>query len=320
MTEGQDNSREQIADQARFWIVRMASGEMSAQDLDSFRIWREADPAHNLAFEDARRLWRALPAPSAVLAAPRRPERRRTVPRIDRKRAGALTGIAAALALVVFTGPELRLMLRADHRTGVEVQNVALPDGSVAMLDARSAIAIHYDSGERRIELLRGDAWFRVAHGDRRPFRVTARGGTTEDVGTAFEVREEGDGATVAVSEGRVRVATDPVAAFTPLTVTQRVRYREGGPVTRLPDVAVTDIAAWRDGEVLINNADIRSAVARIARYHSGPVLVFGSTGGTRRVSGVFRTDRSDEAIDSVAATAGLRVQRFAGLTLLHRK
>ncbi len=117
------------------------------------------------------------------------------------------------------------------------------------------------------------------------------------------------------MTEGRVKVAGAAGGAL--LGTAQRARYSEGGEAVRLGDLAIADIAPWRNGELLLHDSDIRTAIARIGRYHRGPVYVFGRSTNERRVSGAFRTDRPDEAIDAIASMAGMAVHRFAGITIL---
>lgn len=327
MTENAQNQQVLAEEDARRWIARMASAEMTADELARFKAWRAADPSYDRAFEEQRAIWRAVGAgrPDA-----HNPGRRRFFPRRHRlwsrsrsrsvrwvSRPLAASGIAAAFVGAVIFGPDIAVMARADHRTNTTIETLSLPDGSRAVLDAGSAIAIAYSDSERRIELLRGDAWFEVSHGDRRPFRVAALGGMTQDVGTAFEVRREREAVIVAVTDGVVEVHAPEDGAGLPLRASQRARYEKGGPAIRLAPVDHANIAAWRQGEILLNKATITDAVAQIGRYRSAPVFVMGGPAADKRISGVFRIDRTDEAIDAVAGMARLSVYRLGGITVL---
>lgn len=310
------NRQEQPEAEARRWIARMASAEMTAAELAAFREWRDADPAHNRAFEGQRALWRAAGARPAAVAQPMaRHPRRRWHPRKRGRIARPAAAIAASLLAAVVFGPDLMLTARADHRAGIAVEHVSLPDGSRAKLDAGAAIAIFYSAGERRIELLRGDVWFEVAHGDERPFRVAALGGVAQDIGTAFEVKRDDAAVTVGVTEGVVAVHA-PLGGSLHLQEAERAQYRRDGTLTRLAPVPADTIAAWRQGEILLDGATAREAVRAIGRYRHAPVYLLGDADGAR-ISGVFRTDRPDEAIDAVARMAGLSVHRLGGMILL---
>jgi len=290
----------------------MASGEMTAEDLAAFKAWRAAAPTHNATFERERALWRGLPSLAANQSLAPGPARRR----LSAIGAGAL---AACLALFIF-GPRAAIWMKADYQTDSAIRNVTLPDGTTAVLDADSAIAVHYTAGERRIELLHGDAWFDVKHDGSRPFRIAALGGVTEDVGTAFEVRRDTARVSVGVSQGLVRVAA-PEDGVRGVEVHEgeRVNYVPDGPVTFDRPVGAEEIATWRRGQLVIDGATVADAVARIGRYRNAPVFIMGDVSGARPISAVFRTDRPDEALEAVAATAHLQMLRLPGGVILLR-
>lgn len=228
--------------------------------------------------------------------------------------------VAASLALVLAV-PDAMVRLRADAiaDTG-QVRTLALPDGSRAMLDSGAAVAVRFNATERRIELLRGAAWFDVKHGDARPFRVAALDGVTEDIGTAFEVSQRDDTVNVGVTEGVVRVSSPKGANSVTVRQFGRVRYRQGGPVRGMEPGTATGIAAWRRGIIVIDNLPVASAIAEVARYRSGVTWTLADTSGSAPVSGVFRTDAPDEALQTLASMAGLRLTTFpAGVAILRR-
>ena len=95
-----------------------------------------------------------------------------------------------------------------------EERVIGLADGSVVTLAPRSSIAVSFTPGERDIELQSGEADFKVAHDTSRPFRVQAGSSVIQAVGTRFSVNRLPSGTVVAVSEGKVRMMTQPVQAL----------------------------------------------------------------------------------------------------------
>ncbi|WP_422504884.1 FecR family protein [Stenotrophomonas sp. GZD-301] len=293
-----------VAEQARAWIAWLASG--AADDpvrMQAFEYWL-AEPGHRRAFEYERQLWRSM-GPRPPVAAPvevHAPRRRR------RLRVGVA---AAAVLALAWSAPEAWLQLRSDHRTGTATETVALPDGSRAVLDADSAIAIRFDGRRRQVDLLRGRAWFEVAPDPQRRFLVNAQGGVVEDISTAFVVDSGPAAVEATVEQGRVRVAAHEDGGWTYLQAGQRATYAPGGRVERGPDMALDRIAPWRQGELLLDAVDVRDAVARIGRYRTGPTFVRGDVSRLPAVSAAFHIDRPEQALDALAGTAGLRVTRL---------
>lgn len=308
-------------DQARHWIARFASGSISEDEMARFRRWRAA-PGNDRIFKTERALWRELASIESAFSPGVEPRRQsRAVGWIRRK--CVVTGAAAAAAvafLAVIVTPELSLMMRADHRTAVgEVRQITLADGSSAFLDTASAIAVHFDDDGRDITLLSGRAWFSVQHRDERPFRVSALGGVTEDVGTAFEVdRTDGKSVKVGVTDGVVRVAPEGGGAAVILKAGEHAQYAKGQRPERVQGGAAEVTAVWRDGELLVRNVPVRDAIQAISRYRSGMVFTLGDWSGLKRISGTFRTDRSEDALITMAQMRELRLTYLpAGVVLV---
>jgi len=144
-----------------------------------------------------------------------------------------------------------------------------------------------------------------------RPFQVDAQGGVIEDISTAFAVAREGDHVDTVVAQGRVRVAAADRGGWTYLDAGQRARFAPGGRVTRQEDVALDRIAAWREGELLLDATGVEEAVRRIARYRSGPTFVRGDLASLPAINAAFRIDRPEQALDALAVSAGLSVTRL---------
>jgi len=290
-----------VAVQARAWIAWLASGAVEPVQMQAFEQWL-AEPENRRTFEYERQLWRSLgprPAPAAAAARQRR------------ARWPAVGMATAALLALAWVAPEAWLRLQADHRSGTVIQSVALPDGSRAVLDADSAIAVRYDGHVRRIALLRGRAWFHVTSDPARPFQVDAQGGVIEDISTEFAVAREDDHVDTTVEQGRVRVAAADRGGWTYLDAGQRARFAPGGRVTRQQDVALDRIAAWRQGELLLDATGVEDAIRRIARYRAGATFVRGDLSALPAINAAFRIDRPEQALDALAVSAGLSVTRL---------
>lgn len=288
-----------LAEQAQGWIARLASGDICDARMREFERWLQ-QPGHRRAFEHERALWRSVgPRPQAAPVERRGPHHLRW----------AMAATAALVMLVAW--PEAWLRLQADHRSTHVVQNVQLPDGSRAVLDADSAIAVRFDADVRQIELLRGRAWFEVSPDAQRRFSVHVGNGVIEDISTAFTVARGDDRVETQVGQGRVRVASPADGGWTYLQVGQRAAYGEHSGVMRLKNVPADSVGAWRQGELLLDQASVADAVQWVGRYRAGPTFVRGDLSRLPAVSAALRIDRPEQALDALAATAGLQVTRL---------
>lgn len=279
------------------WMILLQELPDDADVRARFRQWRQV-PACDAAWRDLnrgddliRQARHAHPAPSAY--APRR--WKRVLP----------VAMAAGIA-TVFVGQVALPAGQADLATETgEVRSVRLADGSRVTLAPHSAIAF---DGARQARLLRGTGFFAVQHDAARPFRVVASEAVATDLGTAFEVRRDDDGARIAVREGRVLASC---------------QHRSIDPADmRAGDVAELDcatghvrtssarpsaMASWMQGEVVVADRPLGEAVAALRPWHRGLLLTRGP-GMARHVTGVYDLRRPDRALAAMRRAHGVSV------------
>lgn len=327
-----------VEEEAGAWLLRLATTEVSADDLAAFRAWRDADPRHESAFDEARALWndvdvlesRFAAVPEATIADPRRRRAGRSATVARRRRLLFPVAMAAAIGLLLVAAAvtDLPTRLAADHWTAVgEQARVTLPDGSLAHLNTDTAIAVAFAPAQRRVVLLHGEALFEVEPDPRRPFTVAALDGRSTALGTAFVVGGWDGVATVTVAEGTVRVEAPAApediapargASVVTLGAGDRVRYAAGGAPGPIDHVDPHRAADWRHGAVHIHDLPFGDAVAEIDRYRPGSILLLADPARLDRVTATLALASLDEGVDALAATHGLSVLRVTPyLTLI---
>ena len=219
--------------------------------------------------------------------------------------AGGLRVAALALAasVALFFVPDLLLHLRADHRTEVaESRRIELEDGSSVVLAPSSAIAIAYSDGERRVNLLAGQAFFEVVPHPDRPFRVDSRQLQTTAIGTGFDVRDSDEGTTVSVQTGTVRVDGKPSHP----TVSEALEAGEFLRVARTGRIArgrrpPAEVAAWRKAQLIVVDQPFQDVLDQLRRYHSGAIVLADRGLAERSVTGVYNLAAPLDALRAVA-------------------
>ena len=198
-----------VGQAAAEWVLRLDRG-LTAAEQDEFFQWLAADPRHGERFAQHQRTWKefnllaqwrpehsAEPNPD-LLAKPRR--RVRWLAWVTPLALAA----SVAVGLAVWTRSEPS---RPAPGLAASAGTRVLEDGSTVELRGDSAIAVAFTAGERRVELVRGEAFFTVAKNAARPFVVHANGVDVRAVGTAFNVRLDPAHVEVLVTEGKVTVA-----------------------------------------------------------------------------------------------------------------
>lgn len=305
-------------EQARAWIVRLASGTMSADELDELESWTAADPRNRAAFLHERQSWQDLDLLAEAFGAHPHSGPIRCVRSRARRWVSTLVPLAAAVAIAWLAGPTAYVTFRADAISAPgEIRQIALADGSQAVLDSDSAIAIDYDAKGRTLRLLKGRAWFSVRHGDARPFLVQSAGGTVRDIGTAFEVDNTEPNSRVGVTAGAVALEGGRPLV---LHAGERAQFGPDGQAERLAALPVDRIGNWRAGELLLRQVPLEQAIRAVARYRRAPVFVLSDLADMEPVSASFRTDRPEEALDTLAAMRGLQLASLPGGVLFLRR
>lgn len=300
MKDDRDRSPAQDARAAaiEWWVVSRAG--FSREERARFEAWRAADPAHAAAYADIERTY----AHARSVRRARRAQAPAKARRRGRLAAGAVLAAAASLAIYVAIGP-LSVMLRADVATGTgETRVVTLSDGSTVTLDARSAIALRFTEGERRVSLLEGEAWFEVVNDPARPFVVEAAGGTVTDLGTTFDVDIVDGGARVAVGEHSVAVASDGETVV--VDEQRQTSYAAQSP-PEPPSPAPHSIAAWRRGRLVFEDRPLGEVLAALGRYRRGFVECATREICARPVTAVLPAADPRQALREIELFLGLR-------------
>ncbi|MGO1070434.1 FecR family protein [Lysobacter sp. CA199] len=333
--EGGDPLRRQAA----AWFARLHADDVAERDRQAWRQWMAEDARHRAAYERIERLWSAagehaqhpqiaerlrdsvsppMPAPEPSPAStPARPARKRA------RYVWAATAVAAVIALVAIV-PRLGQPPATEtlYVTGIgESRTIALDDGSRVSMDTDSRLRVDFSDGQRRLTLVRGRAYFRVAS-ESRPFLVNTESGSVRAVGTEFDVYRRDDAIEVTLVEGRVALLTPPSAHAKQLTVGvldagQKARFGKRQPLRRLPPQAPGTPPTWLSGKLVFEDQALDQAAAEFNRYSRKRLLLDGAPVARMRVSGVFRSDDPHAFVEALQALYPVAVRESPAGDLL---
>lgn len=305
-----------VTREAVAWLVRLRSGTHTAQDEHDYDAWKSSDPSHLAAAERAAQLWDMLGR--AFDSAP--PDRTKKItPRLPVV-AFALAGSTALLIGSGVLGPPSSWF--ADESTGIgERRTVVLADGSQIDLDTRTSFDV--DEGGRRITLHTGQIFVTVARDPTRPFLVQSGQGHVRALGTAFDVRRDGETTRVAVTESAVRVTTPTSAdqmSVVDVSAGQQTSYTpQTGALPPRPAELQT-VTAWRQGELRFDGRPLGEVMTELSRYRRGAVVFTDDSLRRLPVTGVFRVENIDSVLNAIAVLAPVKVWRLPYLTIIQRE
>ncbi|MDF9618274.1 FecR family protein [Pseudomonas entomophila] len=306
MSEMPDSER--LFAEATAWYYRLQADDVTSAEQQAFTAWREQGPQQTQAWDEVLALLGALQAPARQLREQQRQLWRRPARRAWPKVAGAAAAMLLLGLLVSQTSWPDRW--RADYATATgESRSIQLEDGSRIQLNTDSALQVELTEGERRVRLLRGEAWFEVTHDGARPFLVRSGDGWVRVVGTQFSVARDDRQTRVQLDRGKVEVRAGQAPSVF-LQPGQALEYTASG-VGAVHPFEPTRAFAWRQRQLVFSQQPLAEVVEELNRYWPGQTLVLGDALRGRKVSGVFEIDKPEAVLKALTHTLGVRAEQY---------
>jgi transmembrane sensor len=322
--------------EANAWFFRLQAEDATDAEREGFARWLAENAQHASAWAEVQALFTALDAPGQAAYNALRTANTFPCGQEDKGRAWtdvwqllrkrSLVRLAASvvtaflLVVIAIQAPVYYDRLIADYTTGTgQRRTVTLTDGSAVELNTDTAIRVDFADGRRRVEVLRGEAYFVVKPDPERPFAVTQGQGETRVIGTRFSVARREGRTVVAVDKGQVDVAADTAAGkIVRLHPGQSADYDADGvsPVHTIDPIVAF---AWRRGQLVFRQQPLSAVVADLNRYWRGYVVILDSAIADQVVSGIFEIDRQASVLDALRRLLGVHVTTVTPyLVLLH--
>jgi transmembrane sensor len=318
-----ESSRD-IDQAASDWTARLDRGPLTPEGDDAFQAWLRGDPRRKGALLRARAL--SLMSESAQALGPgfdpvafEAPGRSRSAGP-SRRQALTWTGAAAAVAVAAALGAGVSAAGAVISTERGEIRLAPLKDGSTVLLNTETRIRVRYSRGERRVTLLKGEAYFSVARDAARPFVVEVDGRRLSTAQAGFRVRKlEADPVDVLVNQGQVEVAI-PFASSVALKSNTRLVL--SGPAERPQPVgpeAVTRDLAWRDGKLAFEGETLGQAAAAFARYSDTRIQIRDPALAREPVTGLFAANDPAGFGRAIARVFEARIEQDGDKVVLTR-
>jgi transmembrane sensor len=311
-----------IVDDALEWFARLRNTTPDPATQAAFERWIATSPLHAQHYRELEEMWGAPAFKKAVQSLPATP-----VPQLEVKtknlgwtRRFAAMAAAAVMAIGIWQYPVMMLRWEADYLTTVgDRSSVTLPDGSVMTLDTASAVAVDFADGKRNIKLLQGEAFFDVKPDPAHPFRVVASYSEVEVRGTAFSVRRDDEADRVVLEHGLVevrRVGNQPEKAN--LRPGEMI-FASGASLSAISPADLSTALAWRDGRLIFEDQPFSRVLSELQRYYRATVVMVDKRHDQLAVTGNYRLDNVEAAIQTLADAAGVSMTRLPGGIIILR-
>jgi transmembrane sensor len=316
------------ARQAAEWVVQLRSRDRPVNCEQAFADWLRVSPVHVREYLHAVEVWEGLGHPQVAVAMSsdslvreasatnvvRLPGTQSPADAVSdpapRRQFGnlrvAVPSVLIVIAILAYLG--WRQLTVFDVATGVgEQHSTVLPDHSIVELNTQSEIRVAFNSAERRVELLRGEAFFDVSKDPARPFVVYTDVATAKAVGTRFSVYRALTGTIVTVAEGRVLVRHHTEAVEV-VSGTQ-AEARPDRPV-QMHTANIERTLAWRERRLVFDGASLEEVVKEFNRYNSPPLVIADPRLNGQRISGVFGANDAESLLDFLVKMDQVSIHR----------
>ena len=366
-------NRELIEQQAAGWVAAIDRG-ITQKQQKKLHEWLEQSPLHGESLVQFASMWDLLDVLSPIakllpIEEGSHTSRASTVESVDSPKPESLVAInpfsikpfaiAAGLGLLALslffssnilnitnaektplasistkqTGPVLSMQ---TYITAVgERSNITLDDGSEIKLNTDSKVVVQFSHDQRRLQLIKGEAFFDVAKNPNRPFVVLTESSRITAVGTAFSIDISSDNDTeVLVTEGRVKVDRLPAESASTKNNIKTVKVQKASPVYlnegqqvllnyNSAKVSYNDdidaALAWREGRIIFTGQSLATAVREIDRYIPLDFEIVDQQIASIPVGGFFRTGDLDQLLLIFEQNFGVVSERKGNKILLSK-
>lgn len=239
-----------------------------------------------------------------------------------------ISALAAAVLLTAATGWwSLRTLgyLRQTYRTATgRMRNIVLPDGSIVGLNTQTELEWVGSPDDRRVRLIRGEAYFQVVHDPSRPFRILLAHSAVQVLGTRFDVYQMADGdVRVSVVSGIVAVeglengSGAPPSWSRRLISGQQIEYSSVGLVADVHSILARKVIRWRHGMLETQGEPLSEFVSDLSRYTAERIVIADPRAATQKIGGAFSIRDINGTLERLSRIAPVTVRHEGGEVIL---
>lgn len=328
----------EIDDAAAQWAMRLDEAGPRETEQTEFEQWLEGDIRRVGAFARAQavlvhvRRARALGTnfePSRFEGVPGEavaPDSLEApaAPFLTRRR--MLMGVSAVAATGAFAVllPTQRAAAVVYETGRGEVRLVPLSDGSTVTLNTDSRIAVTIDDTHRHVQLVHGEALFKVATAKRPAFTVETGEMSVRAQSATFAVcRLKAGAPEVKVCDGNVDVAKSSFLGRNTrhLGANMRAVIKPDGVMIdgKVAAGTLERELAWQEGMLSFEDTPLSQAVAQFARYSDRHIRIADPAVAAETVTGLYAANNPEGFAQAVALGLNLHMQKTAGNIILTR-
>jgi len=295
-----------VLHEASEWIVRQSGSALADAEQKRFCEWYHASTTHAEAYDRLHTIWKHMGDVNDAKLKPRRLS----------KALACVAVLCAGITTYVLTPPVATWS--ADYRADHQLRHIPLPDGSTAVLDADSAIALDFTHGRRDIELLAGRVYIvaKPRSDVLGPFTVRTPTAQATALGTRFSVALRDDTTTVTVYEHQVNMRCSTCRVSQSLVLSPGESARTEPTLLRRSSTPEETVPSWAKGLLHFDDTPLPRVAETLSRYSDKAIIVLGDARKSN-LSGTVAFDNTQKALDFLLTQTPWRVHSLPGLIIV---
>ncbi len=318
---------------ADIWVTKRERG-LSVTEKQELETWLSSDPRNEEAFFESEIAWQQLGLIDDNYQQRKKPKDP-VVSAVRFRHAKVLMAgaVAACLLLSVlwFENSPVEEEAAALKLIASKYEKHVLEDGSQLEIKKDTELWVQFTEHERRIRLIRGEAFFRVQGQPSWPFIVASDLGNVIATGTEFSVKRSTELFEVWVREGTVNVTeperengTEEIEEVTTLSVGQMViRDNTSESIkTKVVDVSNEEMEiqlAWIDQIINFDSTPLYEIVAEFNRHNETKMVIVDDELKTVKLTIAIERENYLDFIDMLELSLDVEAE-FVGSIILISK
>lgn len=299
-------------------IVKYLAAEAEDHERAMVEAWRKLSPENEARFRQLEKLWIS----SLAIDKKRVFDTDKAWKKVEAKIAAGQNSrvfsirrtwlVAASLALIIgisallfnITGKENMMNLASN---GIE-QKLKLSDGShVILSEGNLKYPEAFKGKSRRLELIKGRAYFDVKRDSLKPFEIIAGTTSITVLGTGFEISNSDEFVTVKVHSGRVRFST-PSGERILLAGMSSTYNLSSRSIETIEDKNDNSLS-YATGTLVFRNTSLKKVADDLNRYYKGKRIIVSEEMAGCRITASFEREELSSVLEVIKLTLEADIQ-----------
>ncbi|WNO08037.1 FecR family protein [Teredinibacter sp. KSP-S5-2] len=295
-------SDKHITAQAEQWFIKLQSDKLTEAQFSEFKNWYNSDQTHQLEFNRIEKDWSTISRYTNQQSYQTYKNQHRNSQKRQYYYKAAAGLCVLLIGLSVFFHFSFEQTQSKLYQTHVgEQASYTLTDGSRVTLNTNSQLEVSFEQSLRKLSLISGEAYFRVAKDKSRPFQVSLSSGLVTALGTEFSIKVDKHNASVVVTEGTVKVEERKTPSnhqpeSKQLTVNDSVSFTSRG-LGKVTKNINDNLVSWKEKFLVFDSRPLEEVISELNRYLPYSISITDKLQRTILISGTVNLDNPETAL-----------------------